>query len=737
MASKVTRRDFVKIAAAGIAAAVLAGCQTPRRWVSLEPYVRPPEEQLNGVATWYASTCRQCPAGCGILVRVMNGRALKIEGNPEHPLNQGKLCAHGQAGLQLLYNPDRLSGPVRQTQRGTRQYQPITWDEALSTLQSKVQSAGSRLAIWAGLSTSGHLYDLLGRFANALGAPAPLSYDLRSSLVGYPLLHDAGQQVFGTNELPVYDLGNADVIFSFGADFLSTGLSPVRYGVEWGNFRSTDLNKRGYMVQFEPRMTMTGAKADAWLPIRPGTEGLVAQALAALIAEQDITPPDRAERARTVAGTVDVESIAAASELGLDELTRLARVFAGAQRPLAIPGSALGGQDNAAGSLAAVQALNIIAGTIGQPGGLAPAAGLPSPSLSRPVAAPYSDVQKLIEQMRAGQVAVLLVYGANPVYELPEQAGFLDAVKQVPTVVSFAPLVDETAVWADLILPERTYLESWGYEVVSPSFGLPVVSSQQPVVQPFTDVRSTGDVLLTVARGIGPAAQALPWSDEVAFLQESIGQLPPGANGGSGPDVLWTRFVQHGGWWPTAAPTQAIPAPAPAPVQAKSSSFQGSDQDYPYFLYLFMPTLLADGRGANLPWLQGSPEPMTTESWQTWVEINPTTADILGLRDGDIIRVTSPYGEVEAPLYTYPAIRPDTVAIPFGQGHTDLGRYARGRGSNPLKLIGTQTEATGKSLAWATVRVKIARTGKRAALAIFENKVGVTQGFINQAFPGQ
>ena len=108
---KITRRNFLKIGALGAAGGILAGCAQPRRWVILEPFVRPPEEQLAGVATWYASTCRQCPAGCGIIVRLMNGRALKIEGNPEHPLNQGKLCARGQAGLQLLYNPDRSSGP--------------------------------------------------------------------------------------------------------------------------------------------------------------------------------------------------------------------------------------------------------------------------------------------------------------------------------------------------------------------------------------------------------------------------------------------------------------------------------------------------------------------------------------------------------------------------------------------------------------------------------------------------
>ena len=122
MSNGISRRNFIKASVITTAAAVLAGCESPRRYETLEPYVIPPEEQLAGTATWYASTCRQCPAGCGIIVRIMNGRAKKIEGNAEHPLNQGKLCARGQAGLQLLYNPDRLQGAAQQAQRGSRQY---------------------------------------------------------------------------------------------------------------------------------------------------------------------------------------------------------------------------------------------------------------------------------------------------------------------------------------------------------------------------------------------------------------------------------------------------------------------------------------------------------------------------------------------------------------------------------------------------------------------------------------
>src|SRR3990170_1044137 len=172
MPKSLSRREFLKIAAGAM---VVTNLALSARSIALEPYVRPPEEALPGQATWYASTCRQCPAGCGIVVRVINGRAKKIEGNPLHPLNHGKLCARGQAGLQVLYNPDRLKNAVRQTGgRGSRQFTPLPWLEAI-------------------------------------GAPPPLLFDLHSALEGRSAASHVSQLLFNAPELPLYDLARAEV----------------------------------------------------------------------------------------------------------------------------------------------------------------------------------------------------------------------------------------------------------------------------------------------------------------------------------------------------------------------------------------------------------------------------------------------------------------------------------------------------------------------------------------------
>jgi anaerobic selenocysteine-containing dehydrogenase len=738
MTRKFSRRTFLKVGLMGtVSAAVLTGCNFPQRWVNLEPYVVPPEEQLAGQATWYASTCRQCPAGCGIIVRVMNGRALKIEGNPLHPLNKGKLCARGQAGVQLLYNPDRLNGPSTQAVRGSRNYQSVTWNDALNQLYSKVQGAGSGVAVWLGSTTSGHVYDLFKRFTGAIGAPAPVVFDLYTSMNGYSALEKTGQTLFNQPKLPLYDIAQADMIFSFGANFLGSWLSQVRYGADYGHFRSQPIGKRGYLVQFEPRMTMTGVKADRWIGIKPGTEGMVAQAIIRLIADNKFGPPERLGRALVMAGKVDVNQVAAASEIPVEELTRLARVFANAAHPLAIPGAILTGYANAGDLLMAIETLNLVAGTAGQAGGISPSPDSPLSGFVKPQISPLSDIQALLEKMKNGEIKVLLVHGANPVFDLPANAGVGQGFK-VPYVVSFNPMVDETAVWSDLILPDRTYLEAWGYEVTSPGFGMPAISGQQPIVTPVFDTRATADVILDMAKGIPAANDAMPWTDEVAFLQDTLHQAEVQAGITDSTTVSWQNFLKNGGWWHAAVGSNPLKVAAPlAANQASAPTFQGDANEYPYFLQPYLSDLLSDGRGANLPWLQGVPDPMTTIAWQTWVELNKVTAEKIGVKDGDVITITSPFGQMDAPVYVYPAIREDTIAIPIGQGHSDYGRYAGGRGSNPLNLIGFKADDNGNSLLWSNQRVKISKTGKHVNLAVFEDKVGITEGIPNKSFPGQ
>jgi anaerobic selenocysteine-containing dehydrogenase len=729
MTKKLTRRDFLKIAT-GVT--VASGLAPVARRIALEPFVQPPEEALPGQATWFASACRQCPAGCGILVRTINGRAKKLEGNPLHPLNRGKLCARGQSGLQLLYNPDRLKNAVRQSGgRGSRQFEPLYWPQALDLLEEKVTSLASpdRLAFLGGLMPD-HVYQIASRLLESLGASPPVVFDIHSALEGRAAAFRLSELFFGEPQLPVYDLARADVVLSFGANLFETWMSPVAQNIAFGDMRSS-AGGRGLFVQFEPRLSMTAASADEWVPVRPGAEGLVALAIGRIIIEERLGHVGSHRDHAVLYQDVDVREMSAASEVSVEMLRRLAVAFADADRAVAIPGGYLAGQRNGLSSMLAVQALNLVAAQVGRVGGVFLSDPGPTVSLqNKPAIHNFDDVLGLIERMQAGEVDLLFVYGANPVFELPAASGFAKAITQVPYVISFSPFVDETAVWADLILPDHVYLESWGYQVPSPGADRPVVSSQQPVVRPLHDTRATADVLLGLAARLEGPSQALPWADEAAYLEETVSELNGsslGAYNARTPPGFWALWRQYGGWWsekeirrePELTEISSQPLPVTEP------QFDGDPQSYPYVLYPYPSVALSDGRGANQPWLQETPDPMSTVQWGTWVELNPETANALSLKDNDVVRVESQHGVLEAPVVIYPGIRPDVVAIPVGQGHQDYGRFAQAAsGSNPLALLAPLTDPDTGGLAWGATRVRLAPAGRKQVLARLESLDG-------------
>lgn len=708
MSKKISRRDFLKLAGVSAATgAVLTGCGPASRYVVREPYTQMPEYTFNGESTYFATTCRECAAGCGLVVRTYQGRAIKAEGNKHNPVNLGKTCARGQATLHGMYNPDRVTDPVKQDRKSTLSKSKTDWDASIQVVTDALSDTNpAGIAFLMGLAPD-HLYDLASDLTAAIGAPAPVRYGALSAFEARATLSKAAESMLGQSGMPFFDLANADVTFSFGANFLETWLSPVAYTRGFAKMRKQE--KRGHLIHFEPRMSQTASKADEWIPLRPGTEGLVALAIGKLVAEAMLPTLPRA--------FLNVDVTAAAEESGVPEetLDHLADLFAHAERPLAIPGGAALGQSNGQGTAEAVLALDALAGNFGQPGGVYISPAAPSQDeYHRP--ANLQEMAAFIEKMRAGEIKALFIHGVNPAFELPKSLGFVAALENVPLVISFATFPDETAMLSDYIFPDHHGLESWGYQRVVTGAGQSTLSGAQPVVVPFYNTRSTADVLL--------AASALPFADEVAFIQEKLLPLVKNTDANfNAPEIntFAAYFQQFGGWWTNA---DALVAPASntlneamsvdAPVYAGEGEFS---------LLPFVSPVLGEA-GANKPWLQEVPDPTTTVMWNTWVEINTEIAHELGIEDDDIVKIISEAGEIEAPVYRYPAIRPDTIAIPFGQGHTAYGRYAEGRGANPLDLVSPKFNEAG-DLAFAGMKVRIVKTGKKHELSRLESKLGV------------
>jgi anaerobic selenocysteine-containing dehydrogenase len=335
----------------------------------------------------------------------------------------------------------------------------------------------------------------------------------------------------------------------------------------------------------------------------------------------------------------------------------------------------------------------------------------------------------------AASVKALLLFDANPLFTLPEAQKLEAALAGVPFIASFSSFLDETAVMADLILPNHHSLERWVDDVPEPGVGFPIRTLGQPVVEPRWDTRDTGDVLIETAKALGgKTAEALPYENYAAAVKESfksVHALSTGSTSDADFEAFYKKVTQAGGWWAPDGVSAVQPGQKPSPpakvnfvipqAPVAARAYAGDPQQFPFALHIYASAAFADGRMAHLPWLQEMPDPMTTVMWGSWVELSPETARKLEVHEGDILTIRSPQGTIELPAYIYPGLRPDVISIPVGQGHTQYGRYASGRGANPLTLASSALDGTSEAVVQAGVRVSIARTGRVEEIIRFGN----------------
>ena len=731
-----TRRQFLTLTGGSASAAILfAACGVPEEELLVESPVRMPEDLVTGRDNWYATLCRQCGTSEGIVVRVMEGRALKIEGNVDYPVNTGKHSARCEAGLQDLYNPDRIRGPmVRAGERGSGQFEEISWTDAIGRLTFHLQNVrddrGQQGVIVATDPMGGHLGLVVSRFAKQYGAKY-LSYEPLESTN----LKSAIKTVFDQDRVPDFDIENAQFVLSFGADFLNTWGSPVRYGRGYGNFRQGD-RERGTHYHVDSRFSMTAANADRWVPVKPGMEGLLALSIAQVIIHEGLA--DAAAAGALTGDDPDALSVFApdlvADRVGVSagRIHDIALKFAEHGPSIAIGGGSAGAHTNGLFNLIAIYSLNSLVGSVESPGGVL---FNPAPPLEDLAATSdsgsLSDWRGAVADMRAGKVNTLLVRGADPFYGLPASVDIHDASYDVPFIASFSNIMDDTTRMADLVLPQHTAFEDWGTD--SPHFGpgYELVGFQQPVVRPFFEnrgpelgTRGFADVLLTLAQGLnidldlgGETFKEVLQAEAQKLFDMGRGSVNAADFGG-----FWNGVLQRGGWWDTNSRFSGAVVMPPEIPEFHEPEFEGGDA-FEYYLTPFSQTGIGEGQRAHLPWMQATPDPITTATWRTWVELNLHVADDLEIREGDVIRITSPRGSIEALAFPHPGVPPDTVSIPLGQGHAASGRYAKDRGANVFSFLTPSMDADSGAFAWAATKVNIQKTDEWVRVPKFENTV--------------
>lgn len=658
----VKRREFLKVLGVSTAATAAIGCSSGDV-EKLIPYLVSPDQTVPGVSNHYATTCRECAAGCGLIVEVRDGRAIKAEGNPEHPVNRGALCARGQSGLQGLYNPDRFRQPMK---REGGQLVAITWDDAIQTLATRLAevraaNAGSR-AVVINQHELGSFPAFLDTVLAGYGIAPHISYDAEAPIA----VAQANRAAYGAS-WPHHDLSAASLIVSFSADFLDGWGVPVPQQLAFAEARGK-IEGAPRFIYVGARRSLTGLNADHWIPARPGSELQIVNALLGR---------------GSLAAAAEAAGVAPALLEGLQNEIR------GAAASAIISG----GHGEMAGELAsAVAELNRARGNVGRT--IFPDRGL----LAFDGAAGQAEIRAAAERMNAGNVPLFIVRGANPVYTSAPGTGFAEALAKVPFKVSFSSIPDETTALCDLVLPDHHALESWGdAEGVS---GL--LSLQQPTMDPVFDSRATGDVLLAVARSDATIGPRFQFADYRTWLSSRIG----------GDEALRVAL-------PTAMRSGSSVART-APARADTRRMAAPTQQGEYFLLAYPSPTLGDGRGANKPWLQELPDPVTKICWQTVVEMHAETAKALGVVDGDMVTVKTAAGELTAPAFVYIGIRPDTIAVMLGRGHAEsAGRYAVS-GENAYRLLVPAEDQRSGAAALSATKASVTKATGNARIVTIE-----------------
>lgn len=718
---KVDRRSFLSFVIGGAAGTALSPLpwklmDDSSIWSQMWPWTPVPPD---GEIVYEDSTCSLCPGGCGISVRKVDNRAVKIEGKPGHPINDGGICILGLSGLQMLYGPTRIKAPMKRIgERGEGRWQTISWDEATTILTEKLSDIRAKgeahtVAAIAG-SDSGTVPALLQRFMSAYGSP---------NFIRTPSGRDADElavkTLFGDDGRTGFDLENADYILSFGSGIVDGWGSPVRM------FRASSQwkDKKVSVVQVEPRLSNSAAKATQWVPINPGTEADLALGIAAAMVTNGLANGGDVSGLRgwknDLLANYETQKVAQVTGIDPAVILKLAEGFGRADRPLALCGR---GKAQTAASLretAAVYALNALAGNNNDDGGMwaipkmdyiqwpdvgtdeAASAGLSQPRIDGAGAGKYANARHLLTRLADGvngggpyPLQALLVADANPFHDLPDTGSVQAALARIPFIVSFSSFNDETAAMADLLLPDHVYLERYQDVPVDAGLIQDVIGLNKPVVSPQFNTRHLGQTVITMAQAMeGAIAEAFPWDDYETCLEETLSEK-------------WDALMEEGIWIESDVDTLSDDVQL-AGTDAPAVEAEGDVNSFPLLLIPYDSMRIASGSIGDPPFMIKSVPDTVIKGEDGFVEIHPQTASAQGLSEGDVATLTTPRGQARVRIHMFDGIMPGLVAMVRGLGHTAFDKFLANKGVNINTLIGpVEDPSSGHDAAWG-IRAKL------------------------------
>lgn len=758
-----TRRGFLKIS--GITGAYI--------WATHKGIGRPdsilasplPRNTPNFEEKWVFTSCLNCSGRCGIRVRVVNHKAVKITGNPYSQLSEGKVCPRAHVGLQVLYDPDRILTPLKRTsskkERGVDpQWKPISWDQALEEISRNLRNLRenfrpNHLLLFSGLNSRSN-EDLISRFAEAFGT----SNLVRGDGLDWEAEKTGNWMADGHFNIGVYDLDHTNYILSFGADLLESTPPVARWLRKWGKFRR-EKTIRTKVVSIQPWYSLTASKSDEWIPIKPGTEGALAMGIAHILIQEDIFDHSFIKEwavgfekfRQMVLQHYRPETVSKVTGISTETIYRIAREFSQTRPSLAIPGKGATAWPGGSYVAYAIRCLNALVGSIDVPGGILyqeqpeframskvsldemAKMGLEQPPIDFRGTDRFPAAQVVTNQIpksltEGKPYCIEMAIGFNSNFNMiaPSPKYWEEALKKIPFYVHVTPFISEMAQFADLLLPSTTYLEEWGYDYSSSGAGFAEVRIKQPVIKPIGESKSVGEILFLLAErvpgGVAKAFREIGNSVEEFVRLQTSSLLP------------WEEFLKRGVWkgpdyqyrkYPRLFNTpskkfefqsgnlQALKTKKGRSLKEGIPDFPhqpkwkwlGEEREYPLILFPYQPLLTFENGSQNYPWAQEIFLPMQGIGWASPAEVHTETARSLNLRERDKVWIESPFGKIQTYVKVSENVPPGMVCIPLGQGHTSYGRWQKGIGCNPNDLIGVDFDELSGQSAFFNTRVKI------------------------------
>ncbi|MEX8548869.1 MAG: TAT-variant-translocated molybdopterin oxidoreductase [Mucilaginibacter sp.] len=635
--AKTPRRDFLKALGFGVGAVTLAACQKVPVHKSI-PYLIKPEEVTPGVANYYTSSYN----GQAILVKTREGRPIKIEGNPDDLIGRGAIDAPGQTSVLDLYDISRLQNPVLNKDESS--WEMV--DGFVTKELAAVAAGGKKIRIVSSTVHSPSTQAVIAAFTAKYPTTKLINYDP----ISYTGIIQANQNSFGKAVLPHYHFEKADVIVSFDADFLGTWISPVEFMRQWvtnRNNASLESKKMSRHIQFEAGMSLTGTNADTRVPIKPSEEGLALVSLYNAIS------------GTTLPGSKPLSNKAAANSIAIaaKELT------AAKGRALVVCGS------NDVAMQVLVNAINSLLGSYGT------TIDLDNPYLK--YAGNDAELVEFVNEMKRGEVDAVFFLDSNPGYDYFNAKDFTQALAKVRLKVSFSDRSDETSSLCQVIAPNHNYLEAWGDSNAFAGYYTII----QPAINPVYNSRQAEQSFLVWADS--------PVKDYYAFVRNNwLTNLLPkvGLSGQAG----WETLLQKG-----LIKTADVPATTYSfnkdlsgiaqSIINRSNQLAANGNTVELQVY---PTIsMGEGKRANNPWLQELPDSVSKVTWDNYAAISPTYAEKLGIKESDVLKITSGNHTVELPVLIQPGQAQQTISVALGYGRTASGKVGTGVGKNAFPFL--------------------------------------------------